>query len=230
MKAGQVAWTYATETNVSRDLNKRVEFLIETVDAFTRARDRAQGDANTVLAGLSAGNERWTIARLQGRICNAIAATKYETSPEVLAPLECQLLTANDLINKYAMPYELYDCCLLLLHSCRYNNVTEIERFWKSLLCEEIFPCSTRNEHTYRWLRVFAEGSHLENPTLQLLYGQDAASGILFEDGACMRTIERTVVRLGKEILASNDSTAFPVEFVTSCLEGMFAVDRRRLF
>jgi hypothetical protein len=65
----------------------------------TRARDRAQGDANTVLAGLSAGNERWTIARLQGRICNANAATKYETSPEVLAPLECQLLTAKDLTS-----------------------------------------------------------------------------------------------------------------------------------
>ena len=230
VKAGEVAWKYATETNENRDLNTRVEFLIQTVDAFTRAQDRGEGDTNAVLAGLSAGNERLAIARLQGRIRHAIVATKYETSPEVLAPLQNQLLTANDLINKYAMPYELYDCCLLLLHSCRYTNVIEIERFWKSLLCEEIFPCSTRNEQTYRWLRVFAEGSHSDNPALHFLHGQDPASGVLFEDGEWMNTVEGTVIRLGQEIYASSDSTAFPVEFVTSCLEGVYAVDRQCLF
>jgi nuclear pore complex protein Nup155 len=215
-KAGKVAWKYATETDVNRVFSKRVEFLIQAVDAFTRARDHSDGD----LVGLNAGNERLSIARLQGRISQAIAATKYETSPEVLAPLESQLLTANDLINKYAMPYELYDCCLLLLHACRYNNVSEIERFWKSLLCDEIFPCSTRNEQTYHWLRGFVEGTHLENPTLQLLCGQDPATGVMFEDGTWMSSVEGTVIRLGEEIFASSDSNAFPVEFVTRCLEG----------
>lgn len=220
VKAGQFAWKYATEVSVNCDLSQRTEFLIQAVDAFMRARDHAQGDTNEVLTGLTAANDRLSIARLQGRIRHAIPGTKYETTPEILAPLESHLLTANELINKYAMPYELYDCGLLLLHSCKYNNLFEIERFWKSLMCEKIFPCCTRNEQAYRWLRGFVDESHLENPTIQLLDANDPASGVLFEDGGWMSAIEGTVIRLGKEILASSDSFAFPVDFVTACLEG----------
>lgn len=87
-------------------------------------------------------------------------------------------------------------------------------------MCEKIFPCCTRNEQAYRWLRGFVDESHLENPTIQLLDANDPASGVLFEDGGWMSAIEGTVIRLGKEILASSDSFAFPVDFVTACLEG----------
>lgn len=222
-KAGHVAWTYATAANVDRDLSKRIDFLIQAADSFTLAQDRGEDDS--VSSGLTGAMERLTIAKLQGRIRQAISASKYEVTPEVLAPLENQLLVANDLINKYAIPYELYDCCILLLHACRYNNLLEIERFWKSLLCDEILPCSTRNEQAFRWLRSFVDGSHVDNPTIQLLADNESASGPLFEDGHWLQTVEGILVRLGEEIFGSGDTFAFPVEYIISCLEGTLNAD-----
>ena len=55
--------------------------------------------------------KRLNIASLQGRIAQAIASSQYEIDDP--APLQKNLLVANDLLNQYAIPYDLFECCLL---------------------------------------------------------------------------------------------------------------------
>lgn len=219
VEAGEVAWKHATKSELDLDLNERVEYLVYAVDAYSRAISRGQADQSEVQLKLRQGNERLSIARLQGRVLQTISSTKYELSSEDIRPLQFGLVGANDLLNDFAIPCDMYEYCLLLLHACKHQDVVHIHQFWKSMLCEEIFPCYTRNEQAYLSLRGLAEGSLLENPTIVLLDGNEKAVGVLFEDGNWMKAVEETVVRLGSEVYGSGENFAFPVEFVTSCLE-----------
>jgi hypothetical protein len=138
------------------------------------------------------------------------------------------LLTVNDLFNKYAMPCDMYENCLLLLHICRHDDVVHIQKFWKGLFCEEIFPSSTRSEQAYRSLRSFVEGSLMDNPVVTLLDETTSAEDTLFESGSWMKKLEGRVVSLGKEVFGTGADYIFPVDFITSCLEGKIVVDGYR--
>jgi len=116
----------------------------------------------------------------------------------------------------------MYEFCLLLLHACKHKDILHIEQFWKSLLCEEVFPCCTRDEQTYRLLLSFTEGSLSANLTIDFLDDKTQASLPLFEDGVWLKSLEETIVRLGSEMFGGGESFAFPVEFIMSCLEGTY--------
>ncbi len=220
IEAGEVASIHASTMNFDLELHERMEFLVYSVDSFARAKTQGQGDQNQTQLKLKQCEERLRIARLQGRILQTISSTKYELSSEALNPLQFRLLTANELLNRYAIPYDMFEYCLLLLHACKHKDMLHIEQFWKSLLCEEILPCATRNERVYRSLCSFMDGSLIENPTIQLLDENTEASESLFEDGSWMNALEETVVRVGSEVYGSDESYSFPIEFVTSCIEG----------
>lgn len=223
VEAGEVALKHANKSELDLDLNERIEYLVYAVEAYSRAMSRGQGDQNVVQRKQRQGQERLGIARLQGRVLQTISSTKYELSSADVRPLQSGLMSADDLLNKFAIPYEMYEYCLLLLHACKHQDVVHIHQFWNSLLCEEIFPCYTRNEQAYHALRGFAEGSFVDNPQITLLDNNEKAVGVLFEDGHWMKAVEEIVVRLGTEVYGSGENFVFPVEFVTSCLESKSA-------
>lgn len=219
VEAGEVAASHANRMDRKVDLHERIECLVYAVDAFARSKSIGRRDPSEVQLKLKQCEERLKIARLQGRIFQAISSTKYGLSPDDISPLQYRLLSANELLNRYAIPYEMYELCLLLLHACKHKDIVHIEQFWKSLLCGEVFPCCTRNEQTYRLLLSFTEGTLSENPKISFLDDETQAFCPLFEDGVWMKSIEEAVVRLGSEIFGAGESFAFPVEFVMSCLE-----------
>lgn len=216
--AGKVAWSRANDGNIDLSLNERIEYLVQAVDSYTIAMNRAMADPEELNREKQQVEERLNIARLQGRILQTMESTKYEVSEEAMQALSFKLLSVNDLFNKYAMPFDMYENCLLLLHVCRHDDVSYIQKFWKSLLCEEIFPCSTRSERAYRSLRTFTEGSLLENPVISLVE-RSAPTEDYFESGIWMKKLEGSIVRLGKEVFGTGADNIFPIDFLISCLE-----------
>jgi nuclear pore complex protein Nup155 len=220
VQAGEVAWNRANDSKLDLDLNDRVECLVQALDSYAMAITKAQGNPDELQRRMKQVQERLDIARLQGRVLQTLASTKYELQEDDMLPLSRTLLSVNDLFNKYAMPCDMYENCLLLLHVCRHDDVVHIQQFWKSLFCEEVFPCSTRSEQAYRSLRNFTEGSLLENPVITLLDEGTSAEETLFESGSWMKRLESRVRRLGKEVYGTGADYVFPVDFIASCLEG----------
>lgn len=217
--AGQVAWGRANDKKLELSLNERVEYLVQAVDSFTIEMNREQANQEELNRERKQVEERLNIARLQGRILQTMDSTKYEVAEEDVHALGHELLSVNDLFNKYAMPFDMYENCLLLLHICRHDDVSYIQRFYKSIFCEEIFPCSTRSNRAYRALRNFTEGSLLENPVITLV-DQSAPSGSdYFESGLWMKRLEGRIVALGKEVFGTGADNIFPIDFLISCLE-----------
>jgi hypothetical protein len=64
-----------------------------------------------------------SVAMLQRKINRALENTVYyEVSPDDLEQLEYSLMHASDLLNKFAVGYDLFDLCLLLFATCREDN------------------------------------------------------------------------------------------------------------
>jgi nuclear pore complex protein Nup155 len=217
--AGNVAWGRANDDNLDLSLNERIEYLVQAVDSFTVAMNRNQANTEELNRERKQVDERLNIAKLQGRILQTMDSTKYEVPEDDLHALKHKLLSVNDLFNKYAMPFDMYENCLLLLHICRHDDVNYIQKFWKSLVGEEIFPCSTRSERAYRALREFTEGSLLENPVITLVDTSAPIEGDYFESGLWMKRLEGRIVCLGKEVFGTGADNIFPIDFLISCLE-----------
>lgn len=222
VKAAEVALERANDDKLDLGLNFRIEYLGEAVDSYSMAIHRQQGNPDDLQRMQKQVQERLDIARLQGRVLQTMASTKYEVPEEDLHKLQNSLLSANDLLNKYALPYDMFENCLLLLHICKHDDTMHIQTFWKSLLCEEVFPVSTRSEQVYRSLRGFAAGYKVENPSITLLDDSASADNALFEDGAWMKRVESRVINLGREVYLTGADYIFPVGFLMSSLEGKF--------
>lgn len=225
VKCGDAAFSRATDVGIELTLDDRIECLVNAVDAYSTAY-RKQTNMDQVEQKLRQSNEWLQVARVQAQVLVAMNGTKYETTPEEMKALETTLLTANDLINQYAIPRDLFEHCIVLLHICDFKDETQIEQFWKSLFCEEVFPCKTRDANVYRALRAFAEGSFVDRPSVELLDGGSSDAAGLFEDGKWMEDLGRTIIGLGKEILppdaqrGTEEPATFPLGLVLSYLEG----------
>eukprot|EP00980_Cylindrotheca_fusiformis_P001996 scaffold443_cov125-Cylindrotheca_fusiformis.AAC.45 len=217
--AAQVAWGRANDSELELSLHERIEYLVQAAGSFGAAMNRELANPEELNREKKQVEERLNIARLQGRILQAIDSTKYEVSEEDVHALGHKLLSVNDLFNKYAMPFDMYENCLLLLHICRHDDKSYIQSFWKSLFCEEIFPCSTRSNTAFRSLRNFTEGSLMENPVITLVDQSSASGSDYFESGLWMKRLEGRIVALGKEVLGTGGDNIFPIDFLVSCLE-----------
>jgi nuclear pore complex protein Nup155 len=220
VKAAEVAWSRANDAELSLNLHDRIECLIQAVDSYTMATSKAQTNVDELNRKMKQVEDSLGIARLQGRVLRTMESSEYELPEDDMHQLKHQLLTVNDLFNRYAMPCDMYENCLLLLYICRHEDVAHIQKFWKSIFCKEIFPCSTRSEHAYRSLRSFAEGSFVENPVVTLLDDATAAEESLFESGSWMKKLDGRVISLGKEVYGNAADYIFPIDFITACLEG----------
>jgi nuclear pore complex protein Nup155 len=123
----------------------------------------------------------------------------------------------------------MYESCLLVLYTCRHDDTNHIQMLWKSIVCEEVLPCSTRSEQAYRFLQSLPENSMYTttNSDITLLSETATAedSKPLFESGLWMQKLEGRIVSLGKEVYGKGADYVFPVDFVASCLEGKRHID-----
>jgi nuclear pore complex protein Nup155 len=219
-QAAEAAWSRANCTDVDLILNDRIECLVHASDSYSAAIHKCQGNPDELGRKKKEVEERLEIARMQARVRQTLSSTKYELSTDEVDKLSHSLLSVNDLFNKYAMPCDMYENCLLLLHVCRHDDVGHIQKFWKSIFCEEIFPCSTRSEQVYRALCSFPEGSLLEDSVVSLLNDGVSSHESLFENGGWMKRLEGRVVNLGREVFGHGADYVFPVDFILSNLEG----------
>eukprot|EP00934_Nitzschia_sp_Nitz4_P004018 Nitzschia sp. Nitz4//scaffold51_size120721//106099//111539//NITZ4_003747-RA/size120721-snap-gene-0.26-mRNA-1//1//CDS//3329553922//4008//frame0 len=219
VEAGDVALGRATDKQLPLTLDERIENLVYAIDSFSRGSIDVSSNQGTIMPKLKQSQELLDIARLQRRVLQAMGSTKYEVSEEDTKPLAEGLVSANTLLNDFALPYDLYEYCVLLLHVCRHTDILHVQRFWKSLLFEEVLPCATRSDQVYHLLLGFSEGTLVESPLVDLISGNAKSSVALFEDGAWMKGVSTTVTRLGRELLSEGESFVFPVDFIMQCLD-----------
>ena len=241
--AGEVAWRRAIDMNTELHLDDRVECLVRALDSYNNA---AEGTSLAVQRQWSTPGkhlvpqtqdevrrsstqvkETLDVARLQSRVLHTINTSKHELPEEDIKKLKFTLMSVSDLYNNFAFPMDMVDVCLLVLFTCGHDEPTHIQQLWKTLICEEVLPCSTRSEQAYRFLQTLAEGSLVDSVNnVKLLEGSASAeeSEVLFESGNWMRKLEGRIVPLGKEMYGKGADYVFPVDFIVSCLEGMLKV------
>ena len=220
IKAAEAAWTRATSSNLKLNIHDRIELFVGASNSYTNAMKDGSNSKDILDRKKKEVDERLTVARLQVCVRQRIESTKYELPEHDLDRLQNSLLVAADLFNKYAYPYEMYEICLRLLHVCKQDDIIHIQRLWKSIFCEEVFPCCTRNEKAFHALVKFQEGSILESPFCTLLQNETSSGDPLFEDGRWMKSVEGRVTTLGKDVIGHGADFIFPVEYVLSNLEG----------
>jgi len=223
-QAGQVALYRAREENQSLKLHDRIEYLEIAAVAFSGALQSGQGDYGEIERRKKETEEALSIAKLQARILNSIDSTVYIIEEGGLKELECTLVSASDLFNKFANAYDMYEICLLLIHACKFSDPNVIRELWKKLLCSIIFPCSTRNNDVFNRLEAFSNGVASETQIVTLLDTGSSSEVPVFENGLWISDVEETIVRLGKQIVGHDADFVFPTEFLGGCLEGKFNI------
>jgi nuclear pore complex protein Nup155 len=240
VQAGEVAWKRATDATADLHLNDRIECLVRALDSYSSALHSSQQNDTNVWQWTTPGKapsqvnhdelqrsatqakETLDVARLQSRVLHTIQSSKYDIPEEDVKKLNYTLVAVSDLYNEYAHPMNMYENCLLVLHTCRHDDTNHIQMLWKSIVCEEVLPCSTRSEHVYRFLQSLPEDSMYTNCDITLLPENATAedSKPLFESGLWMQKLEGRIIGLGKEVYGKGADYVFPVDFVAFCLEG----------
>jgi nuclear pore complex protein Nup155 len=218
-EAGQIALRTAQDESQELKLNDRIEYLEVCIVAFSSALENSPMNHGAILSHKSNAEGVLNLAKLQARILNSIDSTIYIIEDNDMKRLEYALLISSDLYNHFAVPYDMYEICLLLFHASGYTNQDEVKKAWKNLLCAEIFPCSTRNNDVFQGLENFREGSSMENQGAVLLDSSSSGEDPIFENGVWIAKVEETVVRLGNQIFCHDSNGHFPVDFVGGCLE-----------
>ena len=170
-------------------------------------------------------SEQLDVAMLQQRILYEIKSTNLgrEVDPAKLDVLETSLVPVSDLYNEYAGPLALYDMCLLILQSCRQNDSSSIIKLWKSIVCDFVIPCRTRDPAARAFLSELKRGSMLEEEDI-ILDSDGGASGSglpLFEDGDWIPKLSNRVVALGRELYGHGADYTFPLDLIVRTIEGL---------
>lgn len=223
--AGEVAYSTANDAKVELSLSARIEWLSRSVNSYNSALEEThygrfviQGGEDVAKKAERASNSLH-IAKLQSRILSAIGR---EANPDMYERLTTRLVPVVELYNDFAAKLGMSEECLLILHACRHNDVQSIPTLWKTVLCEQILPCATRNKVTYQSLKNFVAEVGLERQIQFLEAGEQVGTLALFEKGDWQESVARRVVALGKDLFGSGADFVFPVGELLSYLEGKF--------
>jgi nuclear pore complex protein Nup155 len=256
VEAGADAWKRARQTSEEVYIDNRITWLVRANDCFLMALEESTPSGHTHGVGWqqweSPGTtlvvhasqaelkqtqtqvaESLAVAKLQSRILNTVNSSQFSLTEEDRKKLELSLVEVSDLYNLYALPMNMNENCLFVLHTCRHNNEDYIGSHWRGIVCEEILPCSTRSEQVYNFLRnLIAEVGSEQNFFITLLSETATAddSQPLFESGVWMKKLESRVVSLGKELYGTGADYVFPTYFIVSLLEGEYYVTSCCLF
>ena len=225
--AGQLLWALATEMAHPTELEKRIEFLGKALNSYNAALAAGPQRFETTQDHLQRlvveVRETLDVALIQQRTLRVIQSMTLSSKldDDRLAKLQTTLVSVSDLYNNYAAPLNLFDVCLLILHSCRHNEIAAIETLWKSVLCEELLPCVTQSPEVFGVLKGFLAGSMVEE-SITLLDDptKSGYSSPLFEGGSWVDRLRSRVVSLGKELFGHGADYVFPLHFLAANMEG----------
>jgi len=228
--AGRISSSRARNSELDCPFIDRIECLSKASNAYSSALRQPEenrlgnelGDIPTseafkeeVLRRKTEVEELLDIAKLQSRVLASIPNIP-ETATE-RKQLSTKLIDVNAL---YEIAYQLglFDICLLIVHSCKENNEGCIEKLWKNVFCEAIFPCSTRKNGVFDFLRRYQGASDYDDVMVHFV-SNDMPSENLFENGGWIRKLKNKVHSLGKEVYGSGADFVFPVSFILNELE-----------
>lgn len=240
-KAGEVMRKHACEQNPNLDLDTRINYLRKALSSYTVALQKrtdvgqaysgwnqpavSDADREELQAIYTEVREALDVAVLQSRILRTVESSSLESKLDEsqMTRLKSTLILVSDLYNDYAAPLNLLDVCLLILHSCRHNDVEAIRNLWQNIICEEIFPCATRSPDAYRYLQSLMSGSVVDE-SVRLVPEGGTSKFPFFEDGDWVVPLSYRIISLGKEVYGNGADYVFPVEFLASKLEGTLLV------
>ena len=221
-EAGQVAYQKANDrTRLS--LTDRIEWLTRSLNSYESAMANfTTGNFDDLNLRAKEVGEALKIAERQYRILSAIdPVTLQRTSIELYDKLHYELVPVTELYHDYAVAFRLLDECLLIMHTCKFEDTETIQALWTHVICDEIFfvPCATCNEVLYRYLEGFLASIGRE-ATFRLLNGTESKISIrMLEDGEWEKSLVRRISTLGKSLYGKGASYVFPVEFLLFNLE-----------
>ncbi len=194
--------------------------------AVSQSRKPSSDELNRIMTQVS---EEIDVATIQRRILTVVESSKstYQLNDDKFEKLSFSLLNVTDLYNDYAASLALYDICLLILNTCQHNDPATIDCLWKSIICEEVLPCKTHSSEVISFLEDLKRGSLLVEEDIVLIEDKnDAAqndSMVTFETGEWVSRLKNRVLSLGQELWGKGADFTFPLEFITSTLEGAAA-------
>ena len=241
VQAGEVMRRHACEENPDLDIDTRINLLRKALSSYAVALQKST-DGGRAYAGWSRPllsdsdreglqtmytevSETLDVAVIQSRILRTVESSSLESKLDAvqMKRLKSTLIPVSDLYNEFAAPLNLSDVCLLILHSCRHNDIETIRTLWQNVLCEEIFPCATRNLEAFRYLQTLMSGSVIDE-SITLVPEGGTSNVPFFEDGDWVVPLSDRVISLGKEVYGNGADYVFPVEFLASKLEGLHHV------
>lgn len=232
-EAGELMWNQATNLKPTLSIEQRIIFLERSQNAYNSAiHDLANPmiqsagiDAAELKSKCTRAGEYLDVARLQQQTLIEVRSLGLQLEKELLQALEMTLVLVSDLFNEYTAPLNLYEMSLRILHSCRHQDTALIETLWKSVICQEILPCSTNSEATYNFLLSLMPDSTTPEEVAQsvvLLSGENGnGEGLpLFESGSWLEKVRSRVTRLGRELFGQEADYVCPVGFLVTSMEG----------
>ena len=249
--AGEIMWKHGCSKDSNVRLDERIESLTRAMNSYCTALKNSTANTKSFpVAFLSPQSnslepeaktpsreeidriirqisEQIDVAKLQSRTLTTIQASRDESNidQDRLLKLSHTLLNVSTLYNEYAAPCGLYDICLLIMQTCRYDDDETITTLWKSIICEELLPCRTGNKDVQNYLTKLQLGSMLEEVDIVLsdidVICEQGVPLTVFEDGKWIPSLKNRIVCLGKELNEKGVDYAFPLELIADCLEGL---------
>jgi len=243
--AGDVMFKEATAENKKVPLDQRIECLTRAANSFSSALEVNGHSVNMSRlfgggpqAGVSQALEQdpqvsveslnnqigqiqelLDVSTIQKRVLTTISQSQEVNLDEAaMDDLAFTLLNVSILYNEYACKFNLFDVCLLILETCRTKEVSSITCLWKSIICEEVLPCSTNSEAVVEFLTALKQGSMLEEETI--VFGSSGNNIQLFEAGEWIPRLRNRVTLLGKELFGKGADYTFPLDLLVNELEG----------
>lgn len=240
-KAAKVCWNRANDATMELPLAERIDCLTRALSDFKAALEERQrggyafetiynsgamdpgmGDTtNDIEKMVKEVSDTLQIAKLQQRVLHIVKSMPSELKESDVQRLAKSLVPVGDLFNDYAAALDLYEYCLLILHACRHDETPVIQRLWKNLICAELLPCATYEEHVNSFLQHFVSDLGYGEEINLLRPGEFAESLQIFERGDWAKRLEHKVVDLGKELYGTGADYVFPVDFLLSTLESL---------
>lgn len=245
--AGDIMWKKALNVEEKISLDQRIEYLTRAANSFSSSLDsnnsafnmrslvggglsgrgtsqalqEQQVTVHTLRANNAQIQEQLDVATIQKRILTTIAQSQdADLEHAKMDALKFTLVNISDLYNDYACPLNLFDVCLLILETCRRNDLDTINVLWKSIICEEVLPCQTNSYSVVNFLTRLKQGSLLEEEAIA--YGDEAANDLqMFETGEWLHRLRNRVTSLGKELFGKGADYTFPMDLIVRELEGM---------